>query len=229
MRSSASWHIVRNLRILNGLPLRPARICVNSAGPRGGQPDARARSPASAARGRRARRPTATTSTARLIAIVDQRRAPGAVLDHRHLGDVVELHRRAEHRPHRRHHAQLHAGRAARRRRPARAWPRRARARASTTRSTPASASRYSRSSLLSSSSLSSRCRRRCRCRLAVVASEYSTTDRWWPGSSASLRDDGVGELARGPAPARAPAARGGARSRARRSAAGTRDARAAK
>ena len=110
--------------------------------------------------GARSTRPTAdtTTSTPRLSAIVDQRGAPGPVLDHRHLGDVVELDRGAEHRPHRRQHAELHAGRAAggHDARQGRLVELRAR-RASRARCRPRPRDTR-RSSLLSSSSLGSRC-----------------------------------------------------------------------
>ena len=70
MRSSASWHMVRNLRMRKGCPRRPARSCLKSAGPR------ESSFTASAMRSIRGLRTTSTsaertTSIARLTTIDD--------------------------------------------------------------------------------------------------------------------------------------------------------------
>ena len=98
-------------------PERPARRGRRAAGGRERgrvSPGARSRrSRASAGPAGSGRRPRSTKSNTRLSAIVDDGRVPGAVLDHRHLGDVAQAHGGAEHGAHRRHHAELDAGGAA--------------------------------------------------------------------------------------------------------------------
>ena len=95
----------------------------------------------------------------------------------------------AEHRPHRRHHAQLHAPPSGRPRRLARASTRRARASASTTRSAPDSATRAFRSCLLSSSKRAPATLRRLHSGQPSpkMCPDPSSTERWCPGSRASL------------------------------------------